>query len=414
MRDIVLSDEDRKRLVFLLAHLFPDNDSATRLLELVSYPIHRWPGITDDPIIGWQEALRDFDESSPAETPYSELLIGIKRIFPAETELVHLANRYHAETRVILRQPNVLVVSADDEAGASGSRWSRELSVIQQAHRAGYVNVHVCSATMLDPDRAGHFRPEYVHVNGHCDGQSIHFDDGAVPTDRLVDCIDRSITNHRLTIRGMVLDGGHNGQQVFRKFRPVAEYVAVHGAEVTGELGVRFAEKLYQLLQLAPRFESAVHAAHHFVFQQRYGSTGHPGQILNWAAPEGEGHTGNGRVSSIGGIFTSRPDADADIPLSPKDRVAFEDVLVSLYRSDPEKSRSLMRVAGFSFELHSELIRANDVDWNKAFIALEAGRVRPEETPFRNMLEWALRDCPGNAELRRLTAKYLSTGGAGR
>jgi Effector-associated domain 1 len=73
MRDIALSDDDRKRLVLLLAQLFPDNESASKLLDLVRYPNRRWPGFTEKPIEGWQETLRDFDESGPDETSYCEL-----------------------------------------------------------------------------------------------------------------------------------------------------------------------------------------------------------------------------------------------------------------------------------------------------------------------------------------------------
>jgi hypothetical protein len=413
MRDIALSDDDRKRLVLLLAQLFPDNESASKLLDLVRYPNRRWPGFTEKPIEGWQETLRDFDESGPDETPYSELLIGIKRIYPAEIELALLANRYHAETRITQQRPSVLVIGADEGRNAR-SRWSRELSVIQQAHQDGYVNVQVCSATMLDPDQVGRLNPEYVHVNGQGDGKVIRFDDGTtVPADQLVNCIDQSITNDRVMIRGIVLDGGRNGQQLFGKFRPIAEYVAMHDGDVTDELGVRFAEKLYQLLQLAPRFEAAVNAAHHFVFQQRYGSTGNHGMILCWAAPQDDDRAGSSRQGATREIFARRPDTRADLSFSPEDLDVFEGVLISLYQSDPVKSRKLMRSAGFPLKLQRELIGGSSVNWNRAFIELENGLVLPEQTPFRRLLEWVSKDCPGNAELRRLAEKYLAGGGSG-
>jgi hypothetical protein len=109
-----------------------------------------------------------------------------------------------------------------------------------------------------------------------------------------------------------------------------------------------------------------------------------------------------------------RQDIDVDISLSHEDLDTFEGALRSLYLSNPEKSRSLMNFAGFPGELRSELIGNERVDWHNAFIALEKGRIPRKETPFRRMLQWASKDCPGNAKLHELAEKYLDSGGAGR
>jgi len=285
MGDIMLSVQDRKRLVELLAALFPNNTRADTLLELVRYPLRNRPIFDGKPIVAWQETFADFDQSGSDDTPYAELLVGIARIYPLETELVELTVAYRAADRTTSSQPRVLAVGADDgliPTGTAAQSWSsRELAKIRDAEELGCISLDVCSAASLDPERLRTLAPQILHVNGRYDDDQIRFDDGIVAAERLRDCLDRCLTDHGVRIELLVFGGG-DGEHLRKLFRRVADCIVTHDKHVDDELSIRFTSRLYKMVSIAPSFPTAVDAAHLFVLDETYRGMDSDDKHLRW------------------------------------------------------------------------------------------------------------------------------------